>query len=97
MIPKAKRKVDKKAINFVKNQPCVISGRTPCDAHHITSVGAGGDDTLENLMPLRHEYHVELHQIGINKFTSKYPSVIQWLIINKRLDILGKLQNDNRF
>jgi 5-methylcytosine-specific restriction endonuclease McrA len=51
-------------------------------AHHVQSVGAGGPDLRWNLMPLCMSHHMEIHQIGLNRFSKKYTAVFLWLLNN---------------
>jgi hypothetical protein len=49
---------------------CLVCGIQPSDyndldPHHITTRGAGGEDSLENIAPLCHACHRQLHQGGI--------------------------------
>lgn len=65
----------------VSQMPCVITGTPgPNDPHHVRSRGAMGDDVAWNIVPLRHDLHVEFHKKGINTFTEKYPKFKDWLI-----------------
>lgn len=57
----------------------------------MTSRGAGGDDTVENLMPLCAKHHEEIHK-SIGKMCIKYPEVKVWLVEMDRTDILRRLQ-----
>jgi hypothetical protein len=59
------------------------------DAHHVTSVGAGGDDVADNVMPLCRQHHAAVHQYGWSKSCKKYPGVYKWLLAHGRDDILG--------
>jgi hypothetical protein len=58
---------------------CIICGCQGVDLHHVKSRGAGGSDLDYNLMPLAHKYHQELHTIGLNTMSIKYPQVEDWL------------------
>jgi len=74
MLPKSKRFKSKENIESVKNKACLIDKMClgHVTAHHKKSVGAGGDDSLENLMPLCTKHHTEIHQIGKQSFKKKY-------------------------
>lgn len=50
-------------------------GKSGTDPAHIKSVGAGGDDHINNLLPLCREHHSEHHQTGWSKFIRKHPQV----------------------
>lgn len=62
---------------------CIISGKEiGYVGHHVISRKAGGSDDPRNLMPLLHEYHVEIHAIGRTEFAEKYPQAKDWLLKN---------------
>src|SRR5262249_45902296 len=68
-LPLAKRlrRRDKQHLKFVGTQPCLICGRTPCDAHHVKfadgqSMGRKVSD--EFTVPLCRLHHRELHRCG---------------------------------
>lgn len=68
-----KRFKSKENLNLVRNQPCLAcKKRGPSDPDHIRSRGAGGDDSLSNLMPLCRTCHVTRHAIGIQSFVKRY-------------------------
>ena len=58
------------------------------DPDHVTTRGAGGGDTPDNVMPLCRRHHSERHQIGIGQMIRKYPSYRTWLQLAERTDIL---------
>ena len=39
--PKPKTPRNKKYKDWIKTQPCLKCGRTPCDPHHYTQIGGG--------------------------------------------------------
>lgn len=55
------------------------SGGPRSHPHHLRSRGAGGDDTPENVMPLCHVHHREVHAKGLNRFAETYVAVCLWL------------------
>jgi hypothetical protein len=69
---------------------CIVCGSPNPDMHHVTTKGAGGDDSPSNLMPLCRRHHQEYHYIGPVRMFCKYPSVQQWLEDNGREDILKR-------
>jgi hypothetical protein len=87
---KKKRLVDLDLLETVRSLPCLACGRTPSEAHHVTTRGAGGDDLAENLMPLCTWHHQEWH-MGIRKMLERYPSVLYWLELAGRSDILDRV------
>lgn len=92
---KKKQRHNPELISEVKSKPCAACGKSSFyelnDAHHVTTRGAGGGDTYDNLMPLDRQHHTELHQIGYKKMCEKYPSVKEWLENNFRDDILKRM------
>lgn len=61
---------------------CIISGELGPDRHHIKTKKSGGSDEETNLMPLSRKYHVEVHTMGMVRFSRKYPQVKVWLESN---------------
>lgn len=87
------RVVDKELLAVVRRLPCLAClpvTTMSSDPHHLTSRGAGGGDTADNLIPLCRGHHTELHQIGIVTFFSRYKIVRSWLEAADRFDILMK-------
>ena len=68
-------------MKYQTNKPCIVCGKSPSDLHHIKSRGAGGDDSLSNLLPLCRLHHIEIHKIGRKTFALKYK-------IKKILDVI---------
>lgn len=54
-------------------------GRKTSHPHHLISRGAGGDDIATNLVPLCALHHAQIHQIGIDRMSLKYPTFGTWL------------------
>lgn len=74
------KKVNKRKNKYTSTTiPCCVSGLLEVDLHHVRSRGAYGHDESYNLMPLRHQYHVEIEKIGKFLFAKKYPKAAQWL------------------
>ena len=83
LFPKRKRVVNRSIIEKIKSQGCVVNSIECCPqthAHHITSVGAGGDDSEENLIPLCFVHHRRIHDIGTPEMCNRYPKVKDYLI-----------------
>jgi ERF superfamily len=64
---KPKRKRNKTHLAYVAAQPCVVCGRSPCDAHHLKfaqprSLGRKVSD--EFTVPLCRNHHQQLHRHG---------------------------------
>ena len=70
MLQKPSRYVNEAYREFIKKQPCCITGKINVDPHHTKSVGSGGSDLT--LVPLTHELHQECHYIGQATFQRKY-------------------------
>lgn len=88
-LPKPIRVVDKELIEEVKLLPCMGCGVEPCgEADHVTTRGAGGGDTADNLIPLCRTCHTTRHAVGWGKFIEGHPVVRNWMRAAKREDIL---------
>ncbi len=70
MLTKPIRYKNKKYTEYIKQQPCCITGRLGVDPHHTKSVGSGGSDLSQ--IPLIHELHEECHKMGWRSFQAKY-------------------------
>lgn len=62
MIPKPVRHVDEGYLSYIRSLACVVCGRGPADAHHVTTRGAGGSDYAT--VPLCREHHTQVHRMG---------------------------------
>lgn len=72
MFPKLKRKINKELLEHIRSLRCVACGSyPPCDADHLITRGAGGDDSLENLWPLCRKCHYARHYMGLTEFVKK--------------------------
>lgn len=80
-MPSKKQRIENRGlVEFAATLPCMHCGVEPAgDAHHITSVAAGGDDVAENLMPLCRKAHSMVHQIGLAEMASRFPAIATWL------------------
>lgn len=67
--PKQIREIDEGYLEYIKQQPCLITGQK-AEPHHTVSRGAGGSDYLA--IPLNREKHTECEMIGKNTFQEKY-------------------------
>lgn len=61
---------------------CVVCGKVGADLHHWKSRKSGGPDEDWNLIKICRTHHTEIHKIGPQTFSEKYPSVKKWLIDN---------------
>lgn len=73
--PKQIRKRDKKLLALIRRRPCFVCFKRPCDASHIRSRGAGGGDTLDNVIALCRPHHREWHRISPVGMAKKYESI----------------------
>jgi hypothetical protein len=90
--PKNSRVTNPELLETVRTLPCLGCGHTPCDAHHVTSRGSGGDDIATNVMPLCREHHNEWHRRGLGYMVRSYPAIQFWLEGANRTDILERVE-----
>jgi len=88
MFPKKKRIVNKELLKEYHQKKCIVCGRFPAEPHHVTTVGAGGDDVETNLAALCRKHHTMIHSLGNKSFGWKYPKFKEWLVRMRRFDIL---------
>ncbi len=72
MIPKPKREIDKKYLEYIKTLPCACKDETcvgEIAPHHTTTKGAGGSDYLT--VPLCAKHHTQCHDMGRYSFQRK--------------------------
>lgn len=96
-LQKPKRIVDESVLENARRQPCRCCNRKGVDPHHVTSVGAMGDDTYDNVIPLCREHHVMWHKEGLGAMYRKFQGVRDWLWIMQRHDVVEKLRRVNGF
>ena len=71
-----KYKISKKVRGFWLRHPrCEICSLGSSHPHHIRTRGAGGDDEPVNLIALCTTHHTEIHQLGNETFSDRYPGV----------------------
>ena len=96
-----KRLVDKKLLKLIRTLPCLVCATTRAnqvyqtEPDHITTRGAGGDDTVENVWPLcggLSGHHAERHRIGLYSMICKYPVLRNWLELAERFDVLDRME-----
>ena len=91
--PKGKRIEDPKLIEHVKRLSCTACRKEgPSDAHHVTSRGAGGPDTRENVMPLCRLCHTRWHSLGPGYMVRNFTGVKRWLKKMERDDVLSRVE-----
>jgi hypothetical protein len=67
MAAKTIRLRDKEHCKFVASQPCIVCGRTPCEAHHIRFAqprALGRKVSDEYTIPVCRLHHREVHHYG---------------------------------
>tara|TARA_Y100001938_G_C8044404_1_gene408008 strand:+ start:478 stop:768 length:291 start_codon:yes stop_codon:yes gene_type:complete len=89
-------KDSKDFIKFVKTFSCGLCATVPVDAHHLDSVGMGGNRMeviIEDYscVPLCRVHHQEWHQIGDREFLKKY-NLNLWKL-NYQMNKLWRKQN----
>ena len=87
---------DPALLQRVREQFCLVCGDTPCDPDHVKTRGAGGGDTIDNVMPLCRRHHTERGTLGIASMVNKYPGIYRWMVTHGREDILEKATRFNR-
>ncbi len=93
---KPKRKINLELLALVRTLPCVGCAKWPTDnepthPHHVTSRGAGGHDTPENLMPVCVLCHTLIHKVGYGRAIEEKPGIGQWLRLAGRFDVLDRV------
>jgi hypothetical protein len=91
MFRKPGRTVDRELLDRAILTPCLVCHKLPSDPHHVTTVKAGGGDTLNNVMSLCRQHHSEWHQSGPGTMCFKYPAVYAWLRYHNRDDVLERI------
>jgi 5-methylcytosine-specific restriction endonuclease McrA len=92
MYQKKVRVLNPQLLFETKQMPCLICHKTPSDPDHITTRGAGGGDTENNIWPLCRTHHNERHAIGIARMATKYKKLIDWLHKHKRFDVIELIE-----
>ncbi len=90
-LTKYSRVKNKQLKESFRSQPCLICDSTETTVgHHVTTVGAGGGDTTDNLMPLCHIHHAEIHSSRTSRkeFFEKYLEARQWAEYHERFDLV---------
>jgi len=91
MFPKPKRIKDPKLLKSFRERKCEVCFRFgDVVGHHITTKGAGGDDTEFNLMALCTFHHRMVHDKG-NRFMIETFKQYEWALEKRqRFDIIEK-------
>lgn len=82
-----------KLLKAVRTLPCLACGGRPSDPDHITTRGAGGKDTAENVWPLCRAHHQERHLKGLGHMIERYRRCLAFLVEHKRVDIFERLKS----
>jgi 5-methylcytosine-specific restriction endonuclease McrA len=69
--PKPVRIKDARLKRQLREHGCMRCGSKPCDIDHLRSVGAGGDDSPNNIWPLCRNCHILRHQMGLKAFVEE--------------------------
>jgi 5-methylcytosine-specific restriction endonuclease McrA len=85
---KPRRIENREILDEIKRQACLGCGAPESDPSHVTSVGAGGGDTEENVMPLCRRCHSQWHSQGVYTFSIRHPKVIDWFFKHNRISFL---------
>ena len=77
--PKKKTAKDHRYLAWIRKQPCVITGKTPCHAHHTDTGGVGMKGSDYSAVPLYHTEHRRCHDVGNKTFWASYdlPGIIK--------------------
>lgn len=85
---KPQRRYDPVTLEEVRKNPCSACGAWPTEVHHITSRGAGGDDTVDNCIALCRLHHQMWHVKGTLYMREAFPGIKQWLYEHHRMDVI---------
>ena len=98
LLPKHKRIRDRAWLDEVRNQPCIVTGATPCEPAHIR-FGLGGGMGLKpgdnRVVPLVPQLHRLQHDIGEISFWNKQANQDVGLIMRLLLEV-AELRYDRR-
>ena len=83
MVDKKRRIKNPDLLEESRSWPCIICGtKDETMAHHIKTVGSGGDDIIDNLLPIciyHHRFSLKnCHNTGLKYLSDIYPEVKQW-------------------
>ena len=98
LFPKQKRIRDRAWLDEVRDQPCIITGTTPCDPAHIRYGLAGGMGLKPNdnrVVPLTNQLHRYQHEIGELSFWNKQAKEDTGLIMRLLIEV-AELRYDLR-
>ena len=75
MFWKRKRIRNQDVLGDARKRPCDQCGGGPCDAAHIRSRGAGGDDSWNNVVALCRSCHRMQHFVGWPRFARLHANI----------------------
>jgi 5-methylcytosine-specific restriction endonuclease McrA len=79
MFEKPKSIKNPKLLKHLRRLPCIACHGFPTEIDHIRSIGAGGDDSPDNVWPLCRACHSLRHSIGIESFVKQFELPVQWV------------------
>lgn len=86
---------DRALLELVRTLPCMACTKTPSEAHHVTTRGAGGGDTPTNVMPLCSFHHRLWHFKGPGYMIENFKGVLYWLEFAERFDVIERTSRVN--
>jgi len=93
MIPKPKREVDKKYLEYIKTLPCCCQDHT-CTGdivpHHTKTRGSGGSDY--KAVPMCATHHSKVHNTGYGSFQVDNSIDFEYIICKCLIGYIKKLE-----
>ncbi len=80
----------KKHLEWIRSQPCIVTGIYGVDAHHVIRKSQGLNDYTT--VPLRHSKHMDLHNTGIYEFEAQHGIDFKDAIIAKLVERIRELE-----
>ena len=86
--------LSKKYFDWIKTQPCIISGQLGSDGHHVIYKSQSKNDY--SAVPLLRKYHNELHdhKHGVEGFEEDYSVNLNEAIIAKLMEYIYIIENE---
>lgn len=80
--------LDKKYLDWIRTQPCIVTGSLGVDAHHVIYKSQADNDY--SAVPLRHDKHMELHnhKDGVEGFEEDNDINFEQAMIAKMMEYL---------
>ena len=95
MLHKTKTFRSERYLKFIRQQPCLISGSSPCVPHHTSKSGVSLKGSDYETVPLIPELHSELHAIGQKTFQEKHNVDFSACITRLLSEYINKLEGHN--